>query len=296
MITRETTEGGRTPWVLRPALSAEPDGAAVTPEVRLPGPRQAVILAGGLGVRLRPYTLSRPKPLIEIGGVPVLEILIRQLRAVGVTRITLCVSYLAGVVQDVLADGRRLGVRIDYSIDAERLGTAGPLTLLPAWSEPVIVLNADVLTALDFGRLYRHHLNSGASLTVAAHMSTTPIRYGVLDVRHGCVLDIWEKPHLVLDLCTGIYVMSPEARAQIPERIRSDMPQLMKRMVSSGQPVNAYRFGEEWHDIGTVPGLTRARQSFEKQPSAYLLDAATLPAATAANGTGTVLRTDGPQR
>lgn len=273
MTTRDTADSGRTHSVLRPALSTEPDRAAVELGVPVPGPRQAAILAGGLGVRLHPYTLSRPKPLMEIGGMPVLEILIRQLRAVGVTRISLCLSHLAEMVQDVLADGQRLGVRLDYSIDRDGLGTAGPLTVLPAWSEPVIVLNADVLTALDFGRLYRHHILSGASLTVAAHVSTVPIEYGVLDVRRGGVLDIWEKPRLELDFCAGIYVMSADARAQIPEQVRSDMPQLIRWLLHSGQPVNAYRFDDEWHDIGTLSGLAQAREAFEARRPAYLPEA-----------------------
>lgn len=231
---------------------------------------QAVILAGGHGTRLRPRTRNRPKPLTTIGRHSVIEVLLRQLQAAGVGKVALCVSYLAEMVEKALGDGSRFGIELEYYADPGSLGTAGPLTALPVWPDPILVLNGDVLTQLDFAELYRSHLASGAPMTAAVHVTSVPIGYGIVDLSGGRIHDLWEKPELELNVCAGVYVLSPQARAAIPVGRRFDMTDLIHRLLGAGHPVNAFRFREEWHDIGTASDLARARRSFAEQPSAYL--------------------------
>jgi NDP-sugar pyrophosphorylase family protein len=227
-------------------------------------------MAGGLGLRLRPQTLASPKPLAPVGGRPIVEIILRQLRGFGITHVTLCVGYLASMIKDVLGDGGRLGLNLDYSVDPEPLGTAGPLTALPEWDEPVVVMNADVLTALNFVDLYATHQHQGAALTVAAHVMEMPISQGLLAIGGGGVQGLWEKPRLELDVCAGIYVLSAEARAAIPAGRRFDMTDLIQLLVGRGQPVAAHRFTDAWHDMGTPESLEQARRSFAEHRSDYL--------------------------
>jgi len=208
--------------------------------------------------------------LTTIQQYSVIEILLRQLQAAGVRKVALCVSYLAEKVEDALGDGSQFGIGLEYYLDQDPLGTAGPLTALPAWTGPTLVLNGDVLTQLDFAELYRSHLASEAAMTAAVHVTDVPISYGIVDIAGGRVRDLWEKPQLELNVCAGVYVLSPQARAAIPSGRRFDMTDLIRRLIAEGHPVNAFRFREEWHDIGTATDLARARRSFAAQPSAFL--------------------------
>ncbi|MEV4315553.1 sugar phosphate nucleotidyltransferase [Actinocrispum sp. NPDC049592] len=245
--------------------------APVAPKSAMRGaPARAVIMAGGRGSRLRPHTLTTPKPLVPLDGQPIVEIILRQLRAFGITHATLCVGYLAAMIKDVLGDGGHLGMSLDYAVDAEPLGTAGPLAALPGWAEPVVVMNADVLTTLNFGDLYATHLHRSAVLTVAARVLEMPISQGVLAVSGDTVQGLWEKPRVELDVCAGVYVLSAEARAAIPASGRFDMTDLIQVLLDQGRPVVAHRFTDAWHDMGTPEGLEQARRSFAEHRSDYL--------------------------
>jgi NDP-sugar pyrophosphorylase family protein len=238
-------------------------------EVRI-GPTHAVVMAGGRGLRLLPHTAATPKPLVTIGRYPIVEIILRQLRRCGVTSVTMCVGHLAGMIEDVLGDGGHLGLDVEYYADPEPLGTAGPLSALPPWREPAVVLNADILTALDFGQLYATHRAHDAALTVAAHVTHAPISHGVLGIADGAVHALWEKPTLQLEVCAGIYVLSARARSIIPDRGHFDMTDLIQALIELGEPVVAHRFHEDWHDMGTPESLERARRAFADNEPRYL--------------------------
>ncbi|WP_132838689.1 sugar phosphate nucleotidyltransferase [Streptomyces sp. BK205] len=274
----------RSPRGIRLAPRPRPDEGP--PELPPPvaSPAHAVVLAGGRGLRLRPHTLTGPKPMVTVGEYPILEIILRQLRWSGVTRVTLCVGYMAEVIQDALEDGSRLGLSLEYYVDPEPLGTAGPLAALPEWSEPVVVMNADILTALHFGRLYASHQFSGAALTVAAHVTETLISQGVLDIVGRSVRGLWEKPRMEVEVCAGIYVLSPHVRESIPRGGRFDMTDLMELLIARGERVEAHRFTDAWHDMGTHEGLAQARQSFTRDRALYLSPSAESAYAGERNG------------
>ncbi|MEU5161885.1 sugar phosphate nucleotidyltransferase [Streptomyces sp. NPDC020875] len=249
---------------------------------------RAIILTGGKGTRLRPYTENRPKGLLQLSRYSILEVIIRRLRGAGFSHITLCVSHLADQIRAEFGDGEPLGVRIDYSTDPRPLGTAAPLARVAEWHGPALVMNGDVLTALDFAELYRTHKDSGGVLTVASFRRPLPIGFGVLDVRDGAVAGIWEKPTLRLDISAGIYVADPAVLEAIVPGKAIDMPDLVGSMIESGRRVQVYSFTDRWHDIGTPERYEEAKRCFAADPDLYLRNGG----APARHGTG--IRPDEP--
>jgi NDP-mannose synthase len=233
-------------------------------------PEHAIVLAGGRGSRLHPQTVASPKPLISLGGLTILEIIIRQLRSFGVSRVTLCVSFLADMIMNECGDGSRFGVELDYCVDAEPRGTAGPLAAVDGWTAPAVVMNADILTRLNFADLFSCHMRTSSLLTVAARMQALPVDYGVLHVASDEVIALVEKPRLELNVSAGIYVASPEIREYVPADQPFGMNDLVHELLHRGQAVRAYVFCEEWYDIGTPERLAEARRSFASATGAYL--------------------------
>ncbi len=171
---------------------------------------RSVILAGGEGQRLRPYTTILPKPLMPVGSQPVLEIVVRQLRRSGFNHLTFAVGYLAGLIQAYFGDGGRFGVTIDYSIEHEPLGTAGPLSLISPPSDDFLVMNGDILTDLDYAQLMKAHKASGAIATLAVFQKPVPISLGVLELDDDDhVIKYTEKPTLHYLVSTAIYCFKP---------------------------------------------------------------------------------------
>ncbi|MFC7328617.1 nucleotidyltransferase family protein [Marinactinospora rubrisoli] len=226
-------------------------------------------MAGGKGKRLLPLTEDRPKGLIPVGGSPILDIIIRQLSAAGFRRVTLCVSHFGDMIRRRFAAGEYPGVAIDFSVDRVALGTAAPLRWVEGWDTPALVMNGDVLTTLDFAHLYQEHVRSGALLTVAAQRLEVPVDLGVLQIADGKVRGLWEKPRLGLDVSSGIYVVSPGVRDRLDGGV-ADMTDLILRLVEHGDPVTAYEFGGEWHDIGTPDRYERAQQEFADHSERYV--------------------------
>ncbi|MFE2040287.1 sugar phosphate nucleotidyltransferase [Streptomyces sp. NPDC059477] len=231
---------------------------------------RAIILTGGKGTRLRPHTEHRPKGLLLLSQYSILEVIIRRLRNAGFRHITLCVSHLADQIEAEFGDGGTLGVRIDYSADPQPMGTAAPLARVADWNTPALVMNGDVLTALDFADLYRTHQNSGAVLTVASHRRPVPMGFGVLDIRGDLVAGIWEKPTLHLDISAGIYVANPAVLDVMTPGEPIDMPDLVAAMMERGHRVHAYSFSDRWHDIGTPERYEEAKRCFAENPDLYL--------------------------
>lgn len=213
----------------------------------------AVVLAGGKGTRLAPYTRILPKPLMPIGEVPILEVLIRQFRHAGVTRVVLTVGHMAGLLRAYFGDGSDFGVDISYSYEEQPLGTAGPLALIRdgILDEDVLVTNGDVLTDLDFPDFIRRHHESGAAASIAAHRKKVNIDLGVLehDGSHR-LTDYIEKPTYDFLVSMGVYMFRRDVLDRIPTGERLDFPDLIKQLLAEDEQVRLHPFEGYWQDLG----------------------------------------------
>ena len=226
---------------------------------------RAVILAGGKGTRLAPLTEVIPKPLVPLGGKPIMELVIRQLQNCGFRRITLAVGYLADLIQAYFQDGSRWGVQLDYSRETEPLGTAGPLALIGGLNETFLVMNAYILTDLDYCELVRFHQSQGSLATIGAYQRTVSIDLGVI-VKDGDgyrVRDYQEKPQSTHLVSMGVYIFEPQVLAYIGGRGHLDFPDLVKILLEAGQRVNYYPFDGYWLDIGRHEDYSRAVGDYE---------------------------------
>jgi NDP-sugar pyrophosphorylase family protein len=215
---------------------------------------KAVILAGGRGARLAPYTSVLPKPLMPIGNRSILEIVVDQLTLHGFTDITFCVGYLSHLIRAVF-DQTQVEAQIRYVKEETALGTAAPLRLVEDLDRPFIVMNGDVLTTLDYCDLMDSHNRSGSMLTIATHTRTTRQDYGVLhlDGAQGQVrrvVSYQEKPEIVSTVSMGIYVLEPDVLKYIPPEGSMDFPDLVWTLLRAGEEVGAYLYDGLWFDIG----------------------------------------------
>jgi NDP-mannose synthase len=233
---------------------------------------RAVILAGGLGTRLRPYTTVIPKPLVPIGDRPVLEHIIRSLVRSGVDHIDLCVNHLGELILIYLANADiPPEVRLAFHWENEPLGTAGALATVPDLEDNFIVVNGDVLTTLDYGALFAHHKEQGAALTVAMRGKKVNIDLGVIEAEDGFVHNYIEKPSLRYDVSMGAYVYDARALRYLPPGV-CQFPDLVLRLLEAGERVAAYQTDADWYDIGTVGEYERASADVERHPEKYGLD------------------------
>lgn len=220
---------------------------------------EAVILAGGKGTRLYPYTTDIPKPLVPIGNRPIIEILLRRLKKDGVTRAHLAVSHLAERVIDTIGDGRRFGIDIKYSIEDSPLGTVGPLRLIPNLPEHFIVANGDVISDIDISDLYQFHLKAGALLTIAVQKRTERIDYGVLQSdSSGRVVSFTEKPTSELFVSMGIYIFSRDVLRYVPDGQPFGFDNLVLTLLEHRERVMSYPYSGFWLDIGRPDDYERA--------------------------------------
>ncbi len=226
---------------------------------------KAVILAGGRGTRLAPYTTILPKPLMPIGDKPILDIVIRQLRHHGYGDITLAVGYLAELLMAYFGTGERFGVKITYSREEQPLGTAGPIALVANLDERFLVMNGDVLTAIDYTDMLVHHQASGAIGTVAVYPRSVKIDLGVVEYDdHQRLTHYIEKPTQHYRVSMGIYIFEPRVLDFIPKGQRLDLPDLVKQLVASGEVINCYPYDGYWLDIGRPDDYVQAAADFEK--------------------------------
>jgi NDP-sugar pyrophosphorylase family protein len=233
--------------------------------------RQAVILAGGKGTRLHPYTTILPKPLVPVGEQPILEIIVRQLRSHGFSRLTLAVNHLAELIRAFFADGGKWDVTIRYSLEQKPLGTAGPLGLIDDVSSSFLVMNGDILTDIDYGALWRAHVESGAIATMATCIKKVPISLGVLEVDHGGDLREYdEKPTLQYRVSMGMYVFQRRIKDYIAFDEYLDLPDLMRLLVARGERVHCYDFNGRWLDIGNPDDCAAANAEIAADPSVFL--------------------------
>ncbi len=244
---------------------------------------KAVILAGGKGTRLRPYTTILPKPLMPIGDMPILEILLRQMKRAGVDEAVLTVGHLAELLRLFFQDGERLGLRIRYSYEDAPLGTAGPLALVDGLDKTFLVANGDVLTTLPLANLLGHHRLSGAAATIAMHRRQVHIDLGVIQQDEaGRVTGYIEKPTYDFMVSMGIYVFEPRVLGYIPRDAYLDFPDLVKRLIAAGEVVSGYSFDGYWQDLGRPDDYERAIEDFDRMKAEFLPP--TAPSVQSVNG------------
>jgi NDP-mannose synthase len=236
---------------------------------------QAVILAGGKGSRLGPYTTVLPKPLLPVGDRAILDIVVHQLRDFGFTDVTLAVGYLAHLVRAVMGDGSKHGVRIEYHEEEEPLGTVGPLATMDRPEAALLVMNGDVLTALNYAELVDIHGEQGNLLTIASHRRIVHTDYGVLHVDESegnthRISGFEEKPEIPYIVSMGIYVLDPRAIDYIERGEYLDLPDLVLRLLDAGEPVGSYLYDGYWLDIGRHEDYERAIVEFEQLRPMFL--------------------------
>ncbi len=225
---------------------------------------KAVILAGGLGTRLRPFTEIIPKPLLPIGEKSVLEIQIGRLQSFGFDEVYLATNYKSQYIENFFGDGARYGVKLTISKEKERLGTAGPLLLLKdELTEPFIVMNGDILTLVDFKKLYDFAIKQESLLTVSVKKEIAPFAFGNISFEGDRVTNIEEKPDIVMYILAGIYVMRPEIFKYFPENKYFGMDTLMLDMLDKSELISKYELSEYWLDIGRINDYEKAQEIYE---------------------------------
>jgi NDP-mannose synthase len=224
---------------------------------------RAVILAGGKGTRLAPLTEVIPKPLVPLGGKPILEIVLGQLQRSGFRHITLAVGYMGELIQAYFQDGAKWGLKLDYSFEAAPLGTAGPLALIDGLDETFLVMNADVLTNLDYRKLVRFHKSHDALATIGAYQRQVTIDLGVIVSNGDCgVQDYVEKPKTSHLVSMGVYIFEPRVLEFVRPDSYLDFPDLVKIVLAQHLPVNYYHFQGYWLDIGRHDDYATAVEEF----------------------------------
>jgi len=225
----------------------------------------AVILAGGKGVRLRPYTTALPKPLVPIGEHhAILEIVMRQLAAAGFTSCTLAIGHLGHIIRAYVGNGSQWGLRVGYATEDSPLGTMGPLlTMLDRLPEHFLAMNGDVLTDLDFGDVLRSHQEAEAPLTIATYARQVNIDFGVLNTDEGRVVGFAEKPSMDYRVSMGVYGVSRDALARYTPGLPLGFDELVLDLLEAGTPPQAYEFDGYWLDIGRPDDYDRANAEFD---------------------------------
>jgi NDP-sugar pyrophosphorylase family protein len=227
--------------------------------------RRAVILAGGKGTRLRPYTVVLPKPLMPIGDYPILEVVIRQLAGHGFDHVTIAVNHQAELIRAFFGNGSKWNLRIDYSLEDEPLGTMVQLRLIPDLPEHFLVMNGDVLTDLNLADFYAEHAAANRLFTISAHRREQKVDYGVLLMGScGTLEGFQEKPVTAYEVSMGVYMVSRDVLAYIPPRGLFGFDDLMRDLLRAGRPVQVRTFEGYWLDIGRADDYLQAIDEFPR--------------------------------
>jgi NDP-sugar pyrophosphorylase family protein len=232
---------------------------------------RAVVLAGGKGARLAPYTHILPKPLMPIGDMPILEVLLRQMKRAGVEDVVLTVGHLAQLLQAFFLDGGQWGLNIRYSFESQPLGTAGPLSLVEGLDEAFLVTNGDVLTTLDLRELVGFHRAHGGIATIAVHQRQVRIDLGVVQWNgDDSICGYIEKPVYDYTVSMGMYVFEPRVLEYIPNNRYLDFPDLVLKLIAAGEKVVGYTFDGYWKDLGRPDDYQEAARDFENMQAEFL--------------------------
>jgi NDP-mannose synthase len=225
---------------------------------------KAVILAGGLGSRLKPFTQIIPKPLLPIGEKSVLEIQIEHLKLAGFDEIFLATNYKSEYIENFFGDGSRFGVKLQISKEEKPLGTAGPISLLKnELTEPFLMMNGDILTLLNFKNFYDFSVKNKADLTITVKEYITPFQFGNIEFEGDYVTTIREKPQIKMNILAGIYIFKPEIFRLIPDDTYFGMDHLIDKMLAEKIPVAKYQIHEYWLDIGQVDDYEKAQEIYK---------------------------------
>lgn len=237
---------------------------------------QAVILAGGKGTRLRPFTNVFPKPLMPLGDadpMPIIEVVLRQLARFGFRDVTVITGYLTEFIEAFCGSGKKFGTRLSYRREVTPLGTAGGLTLIDRPAEPVLVINGDILTTLDYGAMYAFHGDRGAAATIASYPREVKIDFGVLefdDHDPHIIAGYREKPEFSFQVSMGVYILDPVAWDFLAPGEPLPMPNLLETMRGAGHPVHCFKQNCYWLDIGRHDDYATANDIFEARRAAFL--------------------------
>lgn len=231
----------------------------------------AIILAGGKGTRLAPYTAIFPKPLMPIGDVPILDVVLRQLKGHGFTKVIMAVGYLAELLETYFGNGSKYGIDIQYSRESKPLGTAGPLSLIENLTSPFLVMNGDVLTTLNYSTLINYHKEKEAIATIAMHKRTVDVDFGVIELNTNSeITDYIEKPNLKYLVSMGIYIFETRVLSYIKPNEKLDFPDLVKKLLENNERVIGYSSNDYWLDIGRHDDYQKAINEFEKNKKKFL--------------------------
>jgi NDP-sugar pyrophosphorylase family protein len=226
--------------------------------------KRAVLLAGGKGTRLKPYTLTLPKPLVPVGGIPIIEIIIRQLAQHGFSHITITVNHMADMIKEFCGDGSKWNIKIDYSLELKPLSTMGPLKQIPDLPEDFLVMNGDVLTDLDFSAFYDYHKSIGNKFTISSYQRDHKVDYGVLESNEsGELVSFSEKPVLHYQVSMGVYMVNRTCLSIIPDDTFYGFDHLMLDLIAKKTPANIKLFDGYWLDIGRPEDYEKACLDFE---------------------------------
>lgn len=233
--------------------------------------KRAVILAGGKGTRLRPYTVVLPKPLMPIGEYPILEVIVRQLAYFKFSHITMAVNHQAEIIVAFFGNGAKWGIKIDYSLENQPLGTMGPLRLIKDLPENFLVMNGDILTDLDFKEFYNVHVEHRNMFTISAYQREVSSEFGVLEFdESGRMTGFQEKPIIRYDVSMGIYMASRDVLPYIPEAQAYGFDNLMIDLIRDNNPAVAKKFDGYWLDIGRSEDYIQAIDEFETFKGRFL--------------------------
>jgi len=231
----------------------------------------AIILAGGKGTRLKPFTMSIPKPLLPLGDLPIIEVVLRQMARAKVRRVVMTLGHMSSIFRATIGDGSRYGLEVEYCMEENPLGTAAPLRLVRDLEDDFLVMNGDILTDLNYQELFDTHLRQGACGTIAAHRRFVNIDYGVIETDgEGVLSDYIEKPTIPYLVSMGINILSKRSLAYIPESGKFDMPDLMLAMRQAGEKVACYETDCYWQDIGRFDDYQQASEDFVNNAQMFL--------------------------
>ncbi len=228
-------------------------------------PNRVILMVGGLGTRLRPLTETTPKPMLNVGGKPILQTIIERFRDYGFKNITLCVNYKADIIKEYFGDGNKFGVNIDYVIENKRMGTAGALSLLKEKpNEPFFVMNGDILTSINFENMLEYHLENNSTATMAVREYDFQVPFGVVKMENNEIKAIEEKPVYKFFVSAGIYMLNPECIDYIPKNEFYDMPTLFEDLIKDNQKTFSFPIREYWLDIGRIEEYEKAQIEYQR--------------------------------
>jgi NDP-sugar pyrophosphorylase family protein len=231
---------------------------------------QAIILAGGKGTRLKPFTTNFPKPLVPIDDMPILEVVMRQLKAYGYTDVVITVNHLADLIMAFFGNGKKLGLNITYSIENSPLGTAGPISLIDDLDDNFLVMNGDILTTLNFKDLYDYHISNQNDISISTYKREEKIHLGVIESENDEFKKYIEKPIYYFDVSMGIYMVNKGMKDLIPVDTKFDMPDLITCAKEQDYNIKCYRGDYFWLDIGRVDDFEQANEIFCEKKSLFL--------------------------